>query len=90
MKYNKISDTEFEIVETIVRKTPVSLEKLRADKESLLRTIENNNRECARQNEVILQMISEIDKYLIDAKGLGIKEKVIEQPTEVVEEVITE
>lgn len=68
MEYNKISDTEVEVSETIIKTSIITLDKLLYDRDSLQRTIDAN----LQQNIEIQSLIDELDNKITQIKGLGV------------------
>lgn len=83
MEFKKLSETEIEATEVITRKAIFRLDQLLADRESLVRTLENNNVEYTKKTSEINTMIAEIDSIISEANKVGLKKE-----SEVVSEVI--
>lgn len=76
--YKKLNENEVEITTTVESKTVVSLTHLNYERDSLVRTMENNLREAADRNVKVQSMIDELDARISKFKAIGVVETVEE------------
>lgn len=86
--YTKVDEYTAKVETTfVVVEENLTLESLNYDRDSLVRTIENNNQEAVDKNAVVQALIDEIDTKINKLKELGVKLATVAEIPTVLREV---